>query len=126
VRYVEQAGDRALAQGASAAAEGYYRELVAHLDGLGRSRDAASAREKLGTVLEIVARYEAALAVLEQAAGTYLPAEQPESLARVTTQIGRGYSINGRTRGAAGPACAGTPGDEWPLARAGRAVLRSG
>src|SRR5205823_1698352 len=54
--YLEQAGDRALAQYAYAAAETYYRALVERLDGLGRVLDAAWAREKLGTSLYPAAR----------------------------------------------------------------------
>ena len=65
--YLEQAGDRAAAQHAHAAAEGYYRELVERLDGLGRVQDAARVREKLGSVLHTAARYDEALVVLEQA-----------------------------------------------------------
>jgi predicted ATPase len=49
--YLEHAGDRAAAQYAHAAAEGYYRELLAQLDGLGRVGQAAAVREKLGAVL---------------------------------------------------------------------------
>src|SRR5207244_8205248 len=48
MRYLEQAGDRAQAQYANAAAEGYYQDLVERLDRLGRSLEAARAREKLG------------------------------------------------------------------------------
>src|SRR5205085_7972434 len=71
VLYLEQAGDRAAAQHAHAAAEGCYRDLVERLDGLGRAHEAARAREKLGAVLTTVGRYDEALAVFEQAVATY-------------------------------------------------------
>ena len=51
VLYLEQAGDKAVAQQAHVTAEGYYRERVDHLDRLGRALDAAQAQEKLGAVL---------------------------------------------------------------------------
>jgi transcriptional regulator with XRE-family HTH domain/tetratricopeptide (TPR) repeat protein len=87
VLYLEQAGDKAAAQHAHAAAEGYYRELVERLDGLGRALEAAAAREKLGAVLRTMARYDAALDVLERAAGTYRAAGDLARLGQVTAQI---------------------------------------
>ena len=70
VLYLEQAGDRATAQAAHAAADGYYREVVERLDGLGRVDDPARAREKRAEVLRTAERHDDALAVLEQAAET--------------------------------------------------------
>ncbi len=93
--YLEQAGDRAWAQHANAAAEGYYRELVATLDNLGRGKDAARAREKLGTVLHIVAHYDAALVALEGAAATYAATGEGEGEGRVTARIGRVHEDRG-------------------------------
>jgi tetratricopeptide (TPR) repeat protein len=87
--YLEQAGDRAQAQGAHGAAEGYYRDLVGALDGLARAQDAAHAREKLGATLRMLARYDAALAELEQAAATYRTLGDLESQGRVAAQIGQ-------------------------------------
>jgi hypothetical protein len=87
--YLELAGDRAREQGASAAAPGYYRELVDRLDGLARVLDGARVCEKLGDLLAITARYEAALDGLDQAAERYRAAGALESLGRVTAGIGR-------------------------------------
>jgi tetratricopeptide (TPR) repeat protein/DNA-binding XRE family transcriptional regulator len=95
VLYLEQAGDRAWAQHANAAAEGYYRELVARVERLGRALDAARAREKLGAVLTTAGWYDAALRVLEHAAETYRAREDLESLARVTGLIGLVYQNRG-------------------------------
>jgi tetratricopeptide (TPR) repeat protein/transcriptional regulator with XRE-family HTH domain len=89
VPYLEQAGDQAQFQRAHAAAEGYYRDLVACLDRLGHTEEAASACEKLGAVLTMLSRYAEALAVLERAAGTYRAAGDWERVAQVTAQIGR-------------------------------------
>jgi tetratricopeptide (TPR) repeat protein/transcriptional regulator with XRE-family HTH domain len=95
VYYLEQAGDRVRAQYANAAAEGYFRDLVERLDGLGRALDAARVREKLGDVLCIAAQYDAALAVLERASETYHAAEERESMGRVAAQIGRVHAVRG-------------------------------
>jgi tetratricopeptide (TPR) repeat protein/transcriptional regulator with XRE-family HTH domain len=88
VPYLEQAGDRAQLQRAHAAAEGYYRQLLERLDGLGRVLDAARAREKMGAVLRVLARYDEALAVLERAAEAYREARDFEGEGRVTALIG--------------------------------------
>jgi tetratricopeptide (TPR) repeat protein/transcriptional regulator with XRE-family HTH domain len=87
--YLEQAGDRAVAQSAFAAAERYYRALVDCLERLGRSMPGAGAREKLGGVLSVSGRLDEALAVLEQAAETYRTGGDVDSLGRVTAQIGQ-------------------------------------
>src|SRR5207253_5426153 len=50
----------------------------------------------LGMVLGLVARYDAALPVLEQAAETYRAAGDLESLGGVTAQIATVYSERGR------------------------------
>jgi tetratricopeptide (TPR) repeat protein/transcriptional regulator with XRE-family HTH domain len=86
--YLEQAGDKARAQYARAAAETYYAEAVERLDRLGRTLEAAQVREKLGSVLSSSARHEAALAVLEQAAQTYERAGELEGLRRTLAAIG--------------------------------------
>ncbi len=93
--YLERAGDKARAQYANAAAEGYYRQAVERLEGLGRTLDAAGVREKLGTVLPIVARYDAALEVLERAAAAYQAAGDVESVHRTTAQIGQVHATRG-------------------------------
>jgi predicted ATPase len=70
VPYLERTGDHARAQHANAAAAGHYQELVELLEGAGRALEAAAAREKWGAVLVTMARYDAALAVLERAGDT--------------------------------------------------------
>jgi tetratricopeptide (TPR) repeat protein len=94
-RYLEQAGDQAQERQAHGAAEGYYREAVAHLADLGRPLDLARVRLKLGTVLHAQARYEAALAVLEPAAGSFQQASDLAGLARALAQIGAGQTAQG-------------------------------
>jgi tetratricopeptide (TPR) repeat protein len=88
VHYLEVAGDQARTQYAHAAAAGAYRELVELLERLGRTREAAAVREKLGVVLNTVAQYDAALAVLEPAASAYQGMGEREGLWRVLAAIG--------------------------------------
>jgi len=80
--YAEQAGDRAWAQFAHAAAEGHYRDAADHLDAQDRPHDAAGVREKLGAVLRTMGRYDAALTVLAQAEEAYRAAGDGEGLWR--------------------------------------------
>ena len=96
VRYLEQAGDKAAAQHANAAAEGYYRELVDRLDRLGRSLGAAHVREKLGTVLMTAGHYDAALELVEQAAETYHAAGDLERWGGALAQMGHLYTLSDR------------------------------
>ena len=93
--YLEQAGDRAWAQHATVAAEGYYRDVVERLDSLGHSQDGARVREKLGLVLLTVARHDLALQALEQAAEVYQATDDIESVGRVTARIGRVHEDRG-------------------------------
>ncbi|HZS92214.1 MAG TPA: AAA family ATPase [Chloroflexota bacterium] len=86
--YLELAGDRAWAQHANAAAQGYYRELVGCRERLGRPLDMARAHEKLGTVLRALARYDEALTALDQAAETYSAGGDVEGMARTLAVIG--------------------------------------
>ncbi len=83
LRYLELAGDRARATAAYEAAEQYYREAVARLDGLGRLLEAARVREKLAEVLGTALRMDAALEVLGQAAAALRGAGDAEGLGRV-------------------------------------------
>jgi predicted ATPase/DNA-binding XRE family transcriptional regulator len=94
--YLELAGDRAWAQHANAAAETYYREAVDGLDRLGQPLAATRVRERLGLVLHMAAQNELTLAVLEQAAEAYRVAEDLESQARVSAQIGLVHLNTGR------------------------------
>jgi len=97
VRYLEVAGDHAWSQRAHGAAEGYYREALDRLDGLGRVHDAARVREKLGEVLHGAGRYDAVLEVLEQAAESYGGGDDLEGLVRVTAAMGWAHSLRGTT-----------------------------
>jgi len=93
--YLERAGDRAAARSAYAAADGYYRELVERLDGLGRVGEAARVREKWGVVLRLVGRYDAALAALGEAAETYRGVDDQESLGRAVARMGQVHAVRG-------------------------------
>lgn len=95
--YLEQAGDRAAARHANAAAEGSYRELLAYLDAQGRAGEAAPVREKLGILYRTMGRYEAALAALDRAAETYLSAGDLARLGQVAEAIGDVYAYRGTT-----------------------------
>jgi tetratricopeptide (TPR) repeat protein/transcriptional regulator with XRE-family HTH domain len=95
VLYLEQVGDHAAAQHAHAAAEGYYWDLVKRLVRLGRGQDAARGREKLGSVLRTAARYDEALAVLEQAGEAYRAAADREGARRTLAQIGQVHAVRG-------------------------------
>lgn len=95
-RYLEQVGDRALALFAYGEAEGAYRELAAQLDQRGDGIRAAGVRLKLGTMLTRLARYDEALAVLEQARHTYARTDDLEALGHTVAQIGWTYALAGR------------------------------
>lgn len=87
--YLTQAAERAAARYAHAEVEYYYREVVTRLDELGRTVEAAQAREKLGTTLRIAARYDQALEALELAAETYRASGDLEGLRRALAEIGQ-------------------------------------
>jgi predicted ATPase/DNA-binding XRE family transcriptional regulator len=89
--YLEQAGEWAQSQYANAAAAGYYQELIDRLETLGHGADAARVRVRLGEVLRTQARYEQAMAVLEQAAETCRVSADLDVLGRVIAQLGRLY-----------------------------------
>ena len=93
--YLEQAGDRAYARGAHAAAEGYYRSLVDRLDRMDLVLESARARLRLGAVLAVVARYDAALAVLAPAADAYRSAGDLHGLARTVAAMAPLYATTG-------------------------------
>jgi tetratricopeptide (TPR) repeat protein len=104
--YLERAGDGAREQAAHVAAEGYYRDVLARLDGMGRLLDGARVREKLGAVLATSLHNAAALAVLEQAADTLRKAGEVESLSRVLARIANiHYSRGSAADLEAGVAC---------------------
>jgi len=93
--YLKRAGDRAEARAAYAAAEGYYRELVARLDHAGQVRAAARLCEKLGQVLIVTARYAEALVVLERTITVYQAENNLDAEGRVAARIGRAHASQG-------------------------------
>jgi tetratricopeptide (TPR) repeat protein/transcriptional regulator with XRE-family HTH domain len=95
--YLERAGDRAATRHADAAAEASYADLVDLLDGLGRDRAAAGAREKLAAVLTRRSRYSEALAVLDRAAQVYREETAWLDLARVAARLGALHAEMGTT-----------------------------
>lgn len=95
--YLEKAGDRAASVYANDAAELHYRALIERLERSDRADEAARVREKLGTVLITVSRYDEALAVLEPAAEHHRRNGDGEGLGRVAAQIGRIYAFRGET-----------------------------
>ncbi len=95
IQYLERAGDRALLLYANETAEAHYRELVERLDQLGRSVASAAARAKLSHALTVQGRYDAALDLLEWAAGIFRETGDGEGLARTLAQIGRVHASRG-------------------------------
>jgi tetratricopeptide (TPR) repeat protein/transcriptional regulator with XRE-family HTH domain len=95
VPYLEHAGDAAREQAAYDAAEGYYREAVTCLEGLGRMVDAARLREKLGVTLTTTGQYTGALQALEHAATTFRQCGDVGAYARVLALTGHVYAVQG-------------------------------
>lgn len=95
VRYLERAGDHALALGANAAAAGVFDQLATQLDGLDQTMEAAAAREKLGAALMTAAQYDKALDALDQAAVTYRASGDIEGLVRVMARVGEVHALRG-------------------------------
>jgi tetratricopeptide (TPR) repeat protein len=95
VIYLERSGDQAQALHANADAASSYRELADRLDELGRELDAARAREKLGKVLTVMARYDDALVVLERAFQAGRAAGNIEEQRQALAQIGWLHSLRG-------------------------------
>jgi transposase/Tfp pilus assembly protein PilF len=94
-QFLEAAGDRARAQYAHGAAERQYRSALERYEGLERPQAVAGVREKLGAVLCTLARYEEALAVLEQAVEAYGATGDTEGAGRALAQIGRAHTLRG-------------------------------
>jgi tetratricopeptide (TPR) repeat protein/transcriptional regulator with XRE-family HTH domain len=93
--YLERAGQVARAAYALGDAERAYRDLVARLDELGRSLEAAQVREQLGAVLFLLVRYEEALDVLSKAAAIYRARGDTEGEWRALAQWGWGLALRG-------------------------------
>jgi tetratricopeptide (TPR) repeat protein/DNA-binding XRE family transcriptional regulator len=99
VRYLERAGDHAWALHATTEAEGYYRDLLADLEQLGRPLETARTCEKLGKVLMRLARYDDAQVVLERALEIYRLAGEHESLWHVLALLGHAMARRGDPQG---------------------------
>jgi class 3 adenylate cyclase len=122
--FLERAGDRAAAVCAHAEAAEDYRELVDGLEQLGRTVEAALAREKLAASLRVVVRYGEALSTLEGALATYRALGDLDGQARVIAQIGWLYAFMGSVdRGVAQVQAFLAAADQQTLASANRAKL---
>jgi len=95
VSYLQAAGDAALARHANAEASSAYREVVARLEALGRTLEAARWREHLGKVLFLLTEYDEALTALEGACMTYRQAGDLEGELRTLAQVGRTHRWRG-------------------------------
>jgi tetratricopeptide (TPR) repeat protein len=98
IRYLEMAGDKAQQASAQAEAAGYFRDVVAQLDALGRAVEAARLREKLGAALMTATQYPAALDAFEQAVAAYTAASDWEGAGRALAQIGWVHALRGTPR----------------------------
>ncbi len=93
-RYLELAGDRAVAMYAHAEAEQAYRTWLELVTPLGQEAEAA-AQEKLAGVLRVLGRYAEALELLEAARATYQAANDLEALARIMGKLGQLHAARG-------------------------------
>lgn len=84
-----------IVQAAHAAAADYFHLLVDRLDALGRAQDAARVREKQGAVLSALARYDEAIATLDEAATAYRGSGDLDGFGRVIARIGQVYGRRG-------------------------------
>jgi tetratricopeptide (TPR) repeat protein len=96
VLYLEQAGDRAMAQYAHATAEGFYGAAVEGWERLEQPMEAARVRTKAGAALSLMGRYDAARLMLEQAAEVYRASGAYAPLAKIVAEIGRHYFYQAR------------------------------
>lgn len=101
VIYLERAGDRAAAVYANEEAATFYQaaiERLSELDGLGgrgHTLDAARIGSKVGGVLTIMGRYDAALEALDRAVQAYRLADDLEGVGRAMAHIGRAHAARG-------------------------------
>ncbi|MDQ2741746.1 MAG: AAA family ATPase [Chloroflexota bacterium] len=95
ILYLEKAADRARAIYANQAARTYYQDLLGRLELLHRVRPAAVIRERLGSILTIMAQYDEALDLLGQTAVTLQSLDDAEGVARVSAQIGLSHYFRG-------------------------------
>ncbi len=95
VHYLEQAGDHARDQRAHTAAEDFYREALVLLDGLSLAHQAGRVREKLGNVLSLSGRYDAAIVLFERAMAVYRAVGDLQDLGRVAVGMGEAHLLRG-------------------------------
>ncbi len=95
MRYLEQAGDKALLLHAYAEAEQHYRAVLKQQESTGQNAEAAAMREKIGGVLIAQAKYPSAIAVLEPALAYDLAVSDLEGAGRTLALLGDAYSGNG-------------------------------
>ncbi len=93
--HLERAGDQAAAVFAHHVAEQHYRTALDLARTQGERTREGAALEKLAAVLGPLARYDEALAALDQAADLYRAAREAEGEARVLAQMGRVHSWRG-------------------------------
>jgi predicted ATPase/DNA-binding XRE family transcriptional regulator len=98
ILYLERAGDEARARYAQTEAASAYREVIARLETLGRSPQAAAVDEKLGMMLTLLARYDEALVTLERSAEVYRLEGDLESELRTLAQMGRIHRFRGTSQ----------------------------
>jgi tetratricopeptide (TPR) repeat protein len=96
--YLRQAGDQARKTYAHQEATRSYRGVAAHLDALGRERDAADVRQDLAAELAHRGRYAEALAALERAEAAYRALGEIESRAAVVATMASIHATRGTGR----------------------------
>lgn len=89
--YLEQAGDRAIARSAHAAAARHYNVLIDRFDALDRPLDAARVREKGARVADTVGAYGDALVMLRRAREVYQAAGDEDGAVRVAVAAAQVY-----------------------------------
>lgn len=98
IPYLERASARAVAAYAVADAERSYRELIAQLDQMDLTAEAAHARVELGRMLNSISRHAEAMALLEPAVRAYRRLGDSEGVARATIHMActEGMRVNAK------------------------------
>ncbi|HEY7124476.1 MAG TPA: AAA family ATPase, partial [Ktedonobacterales bacterium] len=95
INYLERAGDAARSRYAHAEAVELYQQVVTRLDSLGRMKEAAPVREKLGEVFGMLGRYDQALEVMGKAAEFYRETKEAEGELHVLAKMGMTHRWRG-------------------------------
>jgi tetratricopeptide (TPR) repeat protein/transcriptional regulator with XRE-family HTH domain len=93
--YLARAADRAWSLHAHAEAEAYYRVLIERLGIVKCQPDATQVRLKLSDILRTTARYDEALALLDEVIECYRTLGDLEGLGHATAQLGWCYAQRG-------------------------------